>query len=68
MSYQGQHYQLSPMQFLPTSVQQPRIPIWVAGIAIYVALEKMLPVGPWLSRAAGATLAALGTFVLIRAI
>jgi predicted metal-binding membrane protein len=42
--------------------------IWVAGIAIYVALEKMLPVGPWLSRVAGAMLAVLGTFVLIRAI
>jgi predicted metal-binding membrane protein len=43
-------------------------PIWVVGIAIYVALEKMLPIGPWLSRTAGATLALLGAFVLIRAI
>ena len=42
--------------------------IWVAGIAIYVAIEKMLPAGPWLSRAAGATLAALGAFVLLRII
>jgi probable F420-dependent oxidoreductase len=32
VSYQGQHYQLAPVQFRPTSVQQPRIPIWVAGI------------------------------------
>lgn len=23
--------------------------IWVAGIAIYVIREKMLPAGPWLS-------------------
>lgn len=42
--------------------------IWVAVIAIYVALEKMLPVGSWLSRVAGAMVAVLGTFVLIRAI
>lgn len=32
VSYQGQHYQLAPVQFRPTPVQQPRIPIWVAGI------------------------------------
>ena len=31
-SYQGQQYQLSQVQFLPTPLQQPRIPIWVAGI------------------------------------
>jgi len=32
VSFQGQHYQLAPVRFLPTPVQQPRIPIWVAGI------------------------------------
>ena len=32
VSYQGQHYQLAPVRFLPTPVQTPRIPIWVAGI------------------------------------
>jgi alkanesulfonate monooxygenase SsuD/methylene tetrahydromethanopterin reductase-like flavin-dependent oxidoreductase (luciferase family) len=31
-SYQGQHYQLSSVQFLPTPLQRPRIPIWIAGI------------------------------------
>src|SRR5262249_31322084 len=31
-SFQGRHYQLAPVRFLPTPVQQPRIPIWVAGI------------------------------------
>ena len=31
-SYQGQQYQLAPVQFLPTPLQRPRIPIWVAGI------------------------------------
>lgn len=29
--FQGKHYQLEEMRFLPTPVQQPRIPIWVAG-------------------------------------
>lgn len=32
VSYQGKHYQLSPVQFQPTPVQRPSIPIWVAGI------------------------------------
>jgi alkanesulfonate monooxygenase SsuD/methylene tetrahydromethanopterin reductase-like flavin-dependent oxidoreductase (luciferase family) len=30
-SYQGQYYRLSRGQFLPKPLQQPRIPIWVAG-------------------------------------
>jgi alkanesulfonate monooxygenase SsuD/methylene tetrahydromethanopterin reductase-like flavin-dependent oxidoreductase (luciferase family) len=30
-SYEGQYYQLSQVQFLPKSLQQPHIPIWVAG-------------------------------------
>jgi len=30
-SYQGQHYQLNRVQFLPKPLQQPRIPIWIAG-------------------------------------
>lgn len=30
-SYQGQHYQVQPVRFLPRPVQQPRIPIWVGG-------------------------------------
>lgn len=32
VSYQGEHYHLAPVRFLPTPVQTPRIPIWVAGI------------------------------------
>lgn len=32
VSYQGQHYQLSQVQFRPIPLQRPRIPIWVAGI------------------------------------
>lgn len=31
-SFQGQHYQVQDAHFLPPPVQQPRIPIWVAGI------------------------------------
>jgi alkanesulfonate monooxygenase SsuD/methylene tetrahydromethanopterin reductase-like flavin-dependent oxidoreductase (luciferase family) len=31
-SYAGQHYTIREAQFLPTPVQQPRIPIWVAGM------------------------------------
>lgn len=30
-SFQGTHYQVQDVQFLPTPVQQPRIPIWVAA-------------------------------------
>lgn len=30
-SFQGQHYQLEEMTFLPPPAQSPRIPIWVVG-------------------------------------
>ncbi len=30
-SYQGEHYQIRELTFLPKSVQQPRIPIWVGA-------------------------------------
>jgi alkanesulfonate monooxygenase SsuD/methylene tetrahydromethanopterin reductase-like flavin-dependent oxidoreductase (luciferase family) len=30
-SYEGAHYQIRDAQFLPTPVQQPRIPIWIGG-------------------------------------
>ncbi|RPI92012.1 MAG: LLM class flavin-dependent oxidoreductase [Chloroflexi bacterium] len=30
-TYAGQHYQVRDTQFLPTPVQSPRIPVWVAG-------------------------------------
>lgn len=29
--FEGRHYRLPPMTFLPTPVQRPRIPIWVVG-------------------------------------
>lgn len=31
-SFQGEHYHLTEIQFHPTPVQQPRIPIWLAGV------------------------------------
>lgn len=31
-SFHGEHYQVTDVPFLPVPVQQPRIPIWVAGI------------------------------------
>jgi alkanesulfonate monooxygenase SsuD/methylene tetrahydromethanopterin reductase-like flavin-dependent oxidoreductase (luciferase family) len=31
-SFTGKHYQLTDACFLPTPVQQPRIPIWLAGV------------------------------------
>jgi alkanesulfonate monooxygenase SsuD/methylene tetrahydromethanopterin reductase-like flavin-dependent oxidoreductase (luciferase family) len=31
-SYTGNHYTVRDVQFLPRPVQQPRIPIWVAGV------------------------------------
>jgi alkanesulfonate monooxygenase SsuD/methylene tetrahydromethanopterin reductase-like flavin-dependent oxidoreductase (luciferase family) len=30
-SYQGEHYKVADLQFLPRPVQQPRIPVWVAA-------------------------------------
>ncbi len=31
-SFEGNHYQVEPVTFLPTPIQKPRIPIWVAGM------------------------------------
>ncbi len=31
-TFQGQHYQVTDVRFLPKPLQQPRIPIWVAGV------------------------------------
>jgi alkanesulfonate monooxygenase SsuD/methylene tetrahydromethanopterin reductase-like flavin-dependent oxidoreductase (luciferase family) len=30
-SFSGQHYHVDPIQFLPTPVQRPRVPVWVGG-------------------------------------
>jgi hypothetical protein len=34
-SFEGEHYAVSDVQFLPTPVQQPRVPIWVAQMYPY---------------------------------
>ena len=31
-SYEGKHYHINEARFLPSPVQQPRIPVWVAGV------------------------------------
>lgn len=41
--------------------------VWIAGIALYVACEKLLPFGRGLSRAAGVALIVSGAIVLARA-
>jgi predicted metal-binding membrane protein len=39
--------------------------VWVAAIAIFVLLEKIVPFGPELGRASGVLLAAAGLFILL---
>jgi predicted metal-binding membrane protein len=41
--------------------------VWIAGIALYVACEKLLPLGRGLSRAAGVALIVSGTIILVLA-
>lgn len=41
---------------------------WITGLALYVLLEKLAPVGHWLSRAAGAVLIVWGTAVLAQSV
>jgi alkanesulfonate monooxygenase SsuD/methylene tetrahydromethanopterin reductase-like flavin-dependent oxidoreductase (luciferase family) len=31
-SYEGQHFRVKDTEFLPTPLQQPRIPVWIAGM------------------------------------
>ena len=44
-SFSGQHYHLDEMTFIPTPVQQPRIPIWVAGL--WPRMKSMRRVLQW---------------------
>jgi predicted metal-binding membrane protein len=41
--------------------------VWIAGIALYVACEKLLPFGHRISRAAALCLIVSGAIVLARA-
>jgi predicted metal-binding membrane protein len=41
--------------------------VWIAAIALYVACEKLLPLGHRLSRVAGVGLVVSGAIILARA-
>jgi predicted metal-binding membrane protein len=38
--------------------------LWIAGLAVVVLVEKLMP-GPWLGRIAGTLLAAAGVWLLV---
>lgn len=38
---------------------------WIAGLALFILVEKLAPAGHWIARAAGALLAGWGMFVLL---
>jgi predicted metal-binding membrane protein len=40
--------------------------LWIAGLALFVLIEKVLPIGPRVSRLTGLALMASGAFVLLR--
>ena len=40
--------------------------LWVAGLAVFVFAEKLLPGGVWIGRAGGAAILALGVWLLTR--
>jgi predicted metal-binding membrane protein len=42
--------------------------VWIAGLSAVVLLEKVLPFGHWLSRAAGVGLAAAGAWLFTAAV
>jgi predicted metal-binding membrane protein len=39
--------------------------VWIAGLAIFVLLEKLLPRGDWLARASGGLMIAVGGYLLL---
>ncbi len=39
--------------------------VWIAGLAILVLLEKVLPLGEWLARSSGAVLVTAGIILLL---
>ena len=41
---------------------------WIIGLALYVAAEKLLPAGPWLSRGSALVLIGWGLWVLAGAV
>jgi predicted metal-binding membrane protein len=41
--------------------------LWVAGLAVFVFVEKLLPGGPWIGKVGGGVMLGLGVFLLTRA-
>ncbi|MGH7883242.1 MAG: LLM class flavin-dependent oxidoreductase [Candidatus Dormibacteraceae bacterium] len=41
--HHGKHYQVEDVTFLPKPVQQPRIPIWVAGCWLLAGFGPLPP-------------------------
>ena len=42
-------------------------PLWIAGLALYVLVEKLAPAGHWIGRFSGAALIAWGAVIAVRA-
>jgi predicted metal-binding membrane protein len=42
--------------------------LWIAGLAILVLLEKLLPVGPWFARVSGVVLLAFGIALIVKGV
>ena len=42
-------------------------PLWIAGLALYVLVEKLAPAGHWIGRFSGAALIAWGAVIVVRA-
>ena len=38
---------------------------WIAGVALFVLIEKLVPAGHWIGRCAGVLLVAWGTVTLL---
>ncbi len=41
---------------------------WIIGLAVFVAAEKLLPAGPWLSRGSALVLIGWGLWILAGAV
>jgi predicted metal-binding membrane protein len=39
--------------------------VWIAGLAIFVLVEKLAPVGYWIARASGLLMIAAGGYLLL---
>ena len=40
--------------------------LWVAAIAVFVMIEKVLPRGPWVANLSGVVMAAVGIYLLLQ--